>query len=148
MSRFRARFGFVVVVCALALGACGGDDDEQPTAAAPPAQEEVSQADREKQVVTAIGDYFAAARTADTKTICEFETEEFQQFKYNGVGQACLDNSANQTEQFYAKKIKIVTLTVDGDYASASVLTTSTALAETTLGLQLVDGEWKISKLA
>ncbi len=143
----RARFGVVVVSCAFALGACGGDDKEEPADA--PAAAETAQAltqeELEAEVRTAIQDYYTAMRIADAETICDFETEELQQFKYNGTGQACLEDLSNNTKQFYDKKTPIVLGTVSDSGASAQV---TSGLAPTSLGLVRVDGEWKINKFA
>jgi hypothetical protein len=108
-------------LCAAALlfSGCGGDDSDddsatEPTTGAdstsPPAEESAS-AEPDWDAEAVIQDYFAAQRAGDAAAICALEDPVYQGFKYGEPGPACLDDLANNTEQFaWAEEIVIVSL--------------------------------------
>jgi len=97
----------------------------------------------------AIQAYFDAMRAGDAAAVCALESENYQLFRDNETGQACLDDLGNNTAQpVWADPVVVVSLEVDGVGATAVLQPNAGSDAQATMALQATDGAWRVFSFA
>lgn len=135
----------------LLLTSCSDDSEPSSTPTPTPTAAETS-AEPDEPEEPAIGpeeviqDYFAAQRVGDAATICAYEDDTYETFKYGEPGQPCLDDLANNRAQpVWADPVIVVSLEETEGLAVAVLEPNAGSAAQATMTLSAVDGEWLVS---